>query len=347
MNKFYLLIILITTLEYVHAQILPDPLPSPVQSGSYIPGIIGVRDFANPGFSGIVAVDYNLFINSDKYVNRNGDQVDAINFPELGTLPIDVDLSGYINSLMLAYASPELSFLGNTQYMFFVAPNYITANVRVALGQLVNEGVVDGGASGFGDLAVAPLFLSWGAENQKVDITGGYMFVAPTGRYETGADDNIGLGYWSHIIQVAGYYYPLPQKATAILVAPVLEFHGKTKDVDVKAGTRFALDYGISQYLSERFEVTLQGGHVRQIGEDSGNDVYWDTSVKDRMNIFGAGVGFWPMPNKFYTHFKWSTTYGNRQHFKVNTFELELLFIPWVKQGPGTDNAQGRAFNRP
>ena len=230
--------------------------------------------------------------------------------------------------------------------MFFLAPNYITANVRVALGQLVNDRVVDGGASGFGDLVVAPLFLSWGAEDQKVDVTGGYMFAAPTGRYETGADDNIGLGYWSHIIQVAGYYYPLPQKATAILVAPAFEFHSKTDDVDVKAASRFILEYGISQYLSERFEITLQGGHAWQVGEDSGDDVYWDTSIKDRLSVFGAGVGFWPMPQKFYTNFKWSTTYGNRQHFQVNTFELELLFIPWVKQGTVIDNAQGRTFNR-
>jgi hypothetical protein len=32
----------------------------------------------------------------------------------------------------------------------------------------------------------------------RVDLTAGYGFYAPTGRFELGATDNIGLGFWTH-----------------------------------------------------------------------------------------------------------------------------------------------------
>jgi len=222
---------------------------------------------------------------------------------------------------MLTYASPKLSFLGNAQYMFIMAPNYTSASVSVGLGELTNGETIDGGASGFGDLTVTPLMLSWGSES--FDFIASYMFKAPTGKYNTGADDNVGIGYWSHILQAAIYYYPLP-----ILLMPSYEFHGKIKDADVKPGSRFFLEYGISQYLSERFEVSLQGGHAWQAGDDSGNGVYWDTSVKDQMSIFGGSLGYWLVPNLLYTNVKYSTTYNNKQNFKANVFQIQLLLIP-------------------
>ena len=323
-------VILTLTLIGLAQSMLFSQLASPVQSGAYFPGIMGVRDYTNPGFSGIFVIDYNIFLDSNKYFDRNGNETNALDFvPELGAVPIDIDISGYINSLMLVYATPQLDFLGNAQYLFILAPIYATANSRVALGELLNDPlVVDGGASGFGDLTVAPLFLSWGFE--KFDLTGGYMFVAPTGRFETGADDNVGLGYWSHILQAAGYYY-LNEKATAFALIPSYEFHGVTKDIDVTPGSRFTLEYGISQYVTERLELTAQGGHTWQVGKDSGEDVYWNTSVKDRTSVVGLGVGY-TITDRFYTNFKWFTTYGNRQNFKINAFELELLIVPWIKK---------------
>jgi hypothetical protein len=324
----FALYILITFGAPAHTNAQTNPLVSPIQSGGYLPGIMGVRDYANPGADGLFVLDYNIFLSASNYYDRNGDKKNSLDLPLglEGSIPFEVDISGYINSFMFTYASPKLSFLGDAQYLFIVAPNIATTNTRVGLGQLTNGGTIDGGASGFGDLTVAPLMLSWGSE--KFDLTTGYLFVAPTGKYQTGGDDNVGIGYWSHVFQAAAYYYPLPQKATAIMVMPSYEFHGKLKDADVKPGSRFLLEYGISQYLSERFEVTLQGGHSWQTGKDSGDDVYWDNSVKDQMSIFGGGLGYWLMPDTLYANAKYSTTYNNKQHFKADAFQIQLLFIP-------------------
>ncbi len=311
----------------VNAQELPDPLVSPIQSGGYLTGIMGVRDYANPGTDGLFVLDYNIFLNASNFYDRNGDKKNSLDlFPEFGgSIPLDVDISGYINSFMFTYASPKISFLGDAQYLFIAAPNIATTNTRVGLGQLTSGETIDGGATGFGDMTVAPLMLSWGSE--KFDFTTGYMFIAPTGKFELEGDDNVGIGYWSHLLQAAAYYYPLPQKATAILLMPSYEWHGKLKDADVKPGSRFLLEYGISQYLSERFEVTLQGGHAWQTGEDTGRDVYWDPTLKDQMSTFGAGIGYWLIPEKLYTNAKYNTTYNNKQHFKANTFQIQIVLL--------------------
>lgn len=304
-----------------------DNIVSPIQSGGYLPGIMGVRDYANPGSDGLFVLDYNIFLSADTFYDRNGNRKNSLDlFPELGgEIPFDVDISGYINSLMFSYSSPKIEILGNAQYMFIASPNFTATNTRVGLSQLSNGGTIDGGSSGFGDLTIAPFMLSWGSD--KFDLTTGYLFIAPTGKYKNGEDDNVGIGYWSHVIQAAAYYYPLPLKTTAILFMPSYEFHGKIKDTNVKPGSRFLLEYGISQYLSERFEVTLQGGHSWQTGEDSGSDVYWDTSVKDQMSSFGAGLGYWLKPDVLYSNAKYSTTYNNKQHFKANAFQLQLILV--------------------
>lgn len=300
-------------------------LVSPAQSGGYLPGIMGVRDYANPGQDGLFVIDYNIFLNANSYYNQDGNKVDAIEGPLGNTIPLDIDISGYINSLMLIYASPKMPFLGNAQYLFIAAPNYASAKATVGLGELLNGKTVKGGASGFGDLTVSPLTLSWTLD--KFDFTGGYLFYAPTGRYKTGADDNIGLGYWSHVFQMATYYYPKADKTTAFMFMPSYEFHGNIKDANVKPGSRFIMEYGISKYLSQKLEVTLQGGHAWQIGEDSGSDVYWDTSVKDQMSVFGLGLSYWFLPN-LYTNVKYTASYGLKQNFKTNMFQVEIMLIP-------------------
>lgn len=310
-----------------YGQVLPDPIISPFQNGSYVPGTLGVRDYVNPGVSGWVISDYNTWLWSNKFVNRDGNDVNAIELiPELGSIPIDVDISGYVNNLVVTYASPQISALGNAQYIFFISPNYATVNASVGLGQLTNgRDLINGGSSGFGDLAVAPVFLSWGWD--KVDLTAGYMFTAPTGSFDAGADDNIGLGYWSHLFQASTYFYSA-NKNTAINLMPSYEFHSKIKDVDVKAGGRFLFEYGISQTIANQFEITVEGGHSWQVGEDTGEDVYWDTSFRDRFSTVGLGLGCWLTADKFYTQLRWSKTYGNRDNFKINTLGLELVYIP-------------------
>lgn len=340
MKRFYLsLLIVITACFSGFGQSQHAPVASPIQVGAYIPGLINPRDYANPGTSGLIAMDYNVFFNTNQYFDRYGNKVENLNFNlGNGPIPIEFDMSGYMNILALVYVSPELSFLGNARYMAILSPYYATADYRIGLTELSDSTLTaDGGTGGFGDLGIAPLFLTWSMAKNKIDLTTGYQLTAPTGRYTTGADDNIGLGYWNHAIQLFTYFYLL-EKATAIYLGNTFEFHSKVKDIDVKPGSRYTLEYGISQYFTERLELTVQGGHTWQVGEDIGEDVYWDPSFKDRSSTIGVGLGYWPVIDKFYFNLKWWTNYGLRQAFKVNSFQLQLIYIPGILVGKNDKN---------
>lgn len=333
MKKYFILFGLMTLISpIIKSQAPTEPLPSPLQSGAYLPGIINPRDYANPGFSGVAIVNYNLFFNANKFIDKHGNSVDNIDLipdPEGRSIPIDTDISGYINALVVAYVSPEIEALGNARYIGVLSPYYATADFRATLEGLPNGNrSVSGGAGGIGDLMVAPVLLTWSNVNDKMDLTAGYIASIPTGRYETGADDNIGLGYWSHIFQVFNYFYLMPQKASAVFIGNTFETHSKVKDADVRAGNRYTIEYGLSQYLSERLDVTVQGGHTWQVSKDSGNDVYWNTDYKDRYSTVGVGVGYWPVKQAFYVNAKWTTNYSIRQHFKYNALQVQLIWAP-------------------
>jgi hypothetical protein len=213
-----------------------------------------------------------------------------------------------------------------------VAPNYVSADVafNTRRPSLIDPDQVitrelGGKASGFSDLMVVPLGLSWGKE--KFDLTTLYAFYAPTGKYETGAEDNMGLGFWTHQLQAFGYYYPKPDKGTALMLGLTYEINGTIKDADVKPGNRFTLEWGLSQYLSERFEVTVQGGHNWQITDDSGTEVFYDPSFHDRKSTFVFGASYWVWKDRMTINAKYGFDAGVRQRFQNNTLYLNLMFL--------------------
>jgi hypothetical protein len=74
------------------------PVPSTIQIGAYLHGLINPRDHTNPGISGLVAIDYNVFFSTDQYFDRNGNKVIGIDLPNnLGSIPLEVYLSEYQN----------------------------------------------------------------------------------------------------------------------------------------------------------------------------------------------------------------------------------------------------------
>tara|TARA_R100001369_G_scaffold43249_1_gene69400 strand:- start:771 stop:1010 length:240 start_codon:yes stop_codon:yes gene_type:complete len=66
-----------------------------------------VRDYANPVVDGPFVIDYNIFLSANTFYDSNGNKSNSIDLiPELGgSIPVDMDISGYINSFMFTYAS--------------------------------------------------------------------------------------------------------------------------------------------------------------------------------------------------------------------------------------------------
>ena len=183
-----------------------------------------------------------------------------------------------------------------------------------------------------------PLGLSW-SFNKKVDISFLYIVYAPSGRYKTGADNNIGKGYWTHQFQAPFYLYFLEQ-AMALAIVPTLEINGKIKDADVRPGNRFTIEYGISQYITSWLELEILNGHNWQLSDDSGEDVWWKHSElfgKDQSSTFSVGVGVWPWKGRLNTRVKYAMDYAVKQRYKSNFWSFSIVFIPNLLNDDGNN----------
>ena len=317
-------------------------MASPLQSGHYSPTMMNVRDMAYPP-AGLFVLWYSAFTSSNSFVDRNGNKFESINLSEINpALPdINVDLRlKALASVPTVFWASNFRILGGARYMVGIAPNFVSADVsifteRAGIGNpdtsIVRQ--IDSKNSGFSDFFVAPVGLSWGWEHY--DFTAMYSFYPPTGKYETGNAESIGLGFWTHQVQGRGYYYPRPDKATAVMVGLIYEMNGKIKDVDVSPGDRFTLEWGVSQYFSDRFEVAVQGGHNWQVSDDTGNDVYWDPTYHDRKSTVAGGITLWPWKGHLAVTAKYAFDFGVRQRFKNSTLFVNLLFVPnWLTGAP-------------
>ncbi len=303
---------------------------SAYQGGSYQPGLMNVRDLVASSTSSLIFIDYNYWNKSEGYYNRFGDKVDQL---EIGNINLDLDMniSGYINVPVIYYAS-KFKILGG-RYAVSIAPVYLTSGYKSNIHTDNNDVYTSTNSSGFGDLAFSPLNLSWAKE--KMDISFIYTAYAPTGKYKTGASDNIGKGYWTHQFQAPTYFY-FKKKATAFVINPTFEINGEVKNSDVKPGNRFTIEYGISQYVNSWLEFEILNGHNWQIGNDKGDDVWWRGTPlydKDQTSTISFGAGVWPIVGKLNVRLKYALDYGTKQRYKSNFLSLSAIFIPNIQKG--------------
>ena len=310
---------------------------SPLQTGHYTPGVMNVRDMSNPS-PGLFLLWYNMYATSNTYIDIEGNEITNLNqiFPNLN-VDVGYDVKVFASIPMIYWASKKISFLGDANYLGGISLNYTSVQANVFTER---QGVIidttyrrsgEGSLSGFSDMFVAPLGLSWGLE--MFDITLMYGITAPTGKFEIDANDNLGLGFWTHQLLGYGYYYPVPDKSTAIMVGLSYELSGRIKDSEVTPGNRFSVEYGISQYLSDRFELAVQGGHNFQISDDTGDGVYWNASRHDRKSMVAFYGNYWPWKERLSVSLKYGLDYGARGRGLTNYWMLNLLFIPNVLTG--------------
>ena len=295
---------------------------NPTHGGSYYPGLMDIRDWTNPD-PGLYLLDYNYWVHSDSYFDKDGNQ---INGETSSAFFIDPKLDVYANAPVLFYASKFTLF--KAKYLASISMMYLNLTTTFTTGVGSRETTFSSNVSGFGDLTLMPLGLSW-TEHERFDISFMYTMYIPTGRYEPGADDNIGQGHWTHQFQIPGYAYFM-DKATALALIPTLEINGPIQNSDAKFGNRFSLEYGISQYLTEWLEIDLMNAHNWQISEDSGDEAWWVGSVldgKDQKSIFSVGLSTWPT-EKLNVRGKFITEYAVKERFKNTIWSLSFIYSP-------------------
>ncbi len=332
-----LLLIISVVFLYTSVSKAQTPHVSAYQAGAYQAGVMNVRDLAPVPGGGLIIIDYNFWNNSTSYVDRFGNDITHIEL-EYDGLKTEIDLtqqiSGYTNVPVLFYAS-SFKLLGAT-YMASINPSFISSGYKMNIHASLSDTTVitAGNTGGFGDLAIMPVGLGW-SFGDKADFSLFYTLYAPTGRYETGAADNVGRGYWTHQIQLPAYFYFM-EKATALFVMPTFETNSNVKDSDVRPGNRFSIEYGVSQYITSWLELEILNGHNLQISDDKGDDVWWDNTAlefRDQASTVSFGLGAWPVEGQLNIRLKYAMDYGVKQRYKSNFWSFSLIYIPGILNG--------------
>ena len=82
---------------------------------------------------------------------------------------------------------------------------------------------------------------------KQADVVAGYAFVAPTGRYTVGADDNTGLDMWGHELTVGTTAFFDEKKTMDVSTLAAVEFHSKKRHSDAHVGTLLTLEGGLGR----------------------------------------------------------------------------------------------------
>ncbi len=272
------------------------------QLSHYLPGLPNSNDlFLPPEEAGeLVYLQYNVYYRPAALRNGDGKEIDEITFtPRFGNprtvdLDLDIDLVYIVPTMVWA---PDVPVLGGRYAAYVALPvghPSINAGVESALGFGRN---IDESSWGVGDMFIQPLWFMWTFPRQgrrpTLDVTAGYGFDAPTGRYEAGAADNTGLGFWEHQFQSALRLRVDERIGLNAFVAHTFEVGHNKEDADIRPGAHYTTNWGFGRQFAEGWlETAVLGYHSFQITEDSGSDVLARTKDDlDQVHGIGAQLG--------------------------------------------------------
>jgi hypothetical protein len=193
------------------------------------------------------------------------------------------------------------------------------ASIPVANNSLTNDltGPISGG-SGLADSFYQPFILGWNKKRIAVRTT--YGFLAPTGSYKLGANDNVGSGYWTHIVSSGQTFFLTKNKATTLSTFQMYEWHTTQKGTNIHPGQTMNLDYSLMQAIpirdNLRLQVGLVGYNTWQTTDKTGPTI---TLEQSRAHYKANALGFATnvnLPAKVNVGFKYFREFGN-----INTFQ--------------------------
>jgi hypothetical protein len=175
------------------------------------------------------------------------------------------------------------------------------------------------------DLYVVPLYLGW--HKPRADFIAGYGFYAPTGRYEAGGQDNVGLGMWGHEFQGGATVYLDAAKTVSAATTAYLELHSNKRDQDLKVGTLLTLEGGLAYNVPKIAGAFGIGYYMQQkLTDDSGSDL--PLSALQALNLYGKNRLFGIGPDVSMAVFKHGGTIG-------------LVNVRYLWESAGSSSFQG------
>ena len=202
----------------------------------------------------------------------------------------------------------------------------MTATLPVAKNSLTNDftGPVSGG-SGFADSYYQPFILGW--DKERASIRAVYGFLAPTGSFRVGANNNVGSGYWTHAFSSGQTFYLTKDRKTIVSAFQMYEIHTTQESTAIKPGQTFNLDFSLMRALpfggdKPWLQVGLAGYNQRQTTARRGPGVTPDQqAARYKVNSLGFASSV-SLPRRINLGFKYFQEFSNKSTFQGHSIQI-------------------------
>lgn len=232
----------------------------------------------NSGVSAGPGLTYNnsfLFYARDEQKGGNGEVLAT------GQQAVLLDMNTFLWA-----SSQQIAVLGDARFS-------CAATIPIANNSLSSstQGALSGGG-GLGDAYFQPVILGW--HEERADIRGIVGVLAPTGKFNAGAKDNVGNGYWTPVIAAGETFYLSADKSIAISLFEMYEFHTTQSGTNIRPGETLDLDYSVMKefriHADSRLQTGLVGYGQWQTTAKTGPDIT-PAEETQRYRVNGLGVG--------------------------------------------------------
>jgi len=202
----------------------------------------------------------------------------------------------------------------------------MSATIPIANNSLTSD--IEGGISGGGGLADSyyqPFILGWRAK--RADIRAVYGFLAPSGRFNVGASNNVGSGYWTHAFSSGQTFYLTENRTTAVSAFQMYEIHTTQQGTQIHPGDTFNLDYSLTHVLPLQRDLNLQLGLVGyeqwQLTDKTGAGVTpAQSSAHYRVNALGFATSLILPSQKVSVGIKYFKEFEDRSTFQGYSLQI-------------------------
>ena len=202
-----------------------------------------------------------------------------------------------------------------------------SATLPVAKNELESDvnGPISGG-SGYADSYFLPLILGWNAERTGIRFLFG--FLAPTGRFNAGASNNVGSGYWTFTLSSGQTVFLTENKLLAFSAYEMYEFHTTQEGTETHPGDTFDLDYSLMRTFpisqaSWRLQIGVVGYEQRQTTAKTGPSITEvQSSERYAVNAIGVGLNATFPEQKLNLSLRYFDEFSNRSTFQGYSLQL-------------------------
>lgn len=202
----------------------------------------------------------------------------------------------------------------------------VSATIPLANNSLSSD--VQGSISGGGGLAdtyYQPVILGW--RLSRADLRVIYGFLAPTGRFSAGANNNVGSGYWTHTVSAGETVYLTADRTTAVSAFQMYEIHTTQEGTQIHPGQNYNLDYSVMQTFPLQNDLRLQLGLVGygqwQTTDKTGPSITPAQAVAHyRVNALGLGANVILPERKVTLGAKYYHEFSNKSTFQGYSVQI-------------------------